>query len=174
MSEKMKTIIATIGIAVVGATLSACSLFSGSDRTYCLEEKEANGLDYMTVADMSVCENANSDAEYYDTSETLFMGDIVYVEVDGHHSVKHPRKSEGIKSIPNPPPFTTQAPRPAAAPPTKICLKAYRPPPPAPPKPAPVPAPKPPAVAPKPQPAPVIPKAPVNNPTQAPTVKPGC
>lgn len=171
----MKIITVALGIAIAGAALSACSFVPAN--TYCLQEQEANGLDYMVVTNMNVCDNSNSDAEYYETNESLEIGDIAYVEADGDHSVKRLKRHENVKTITNPPTLTTQAPRPVVAPPTKICLKAAsKPAPPAPKPPAPAPVPKPPAVAPKPQPAPVVPKAPVNNPTQAPapTVKPGC
>lgn len=168
----MKTIAIALGVAVTGVVLSACSTLS--TKTYCLEEREANGLDYMVVTDMKVCDNSSVDAEYYDTNETFSLGDVAYIEADGDHSVKRSRGHGNIKPVPSAPPFAPYAPKPLVPAPTKICLKAYKPAPPAP-KPPPAPAPKPPVVAPKPQPAPIIPKAPVN-PTQAPapTVKPGC
>jgi len=159
----MKKIATLLAIATTGLTLSACSAFSG--QTYCLEEREANGLDYMIVADNSVCDNPNSDSEYYSTSESLNFGDIAYVEADGSHSVKHKRRHEEIKKITTPPPYKP----PTASP--KICLKGYAPPPPAPKPPAPrtvQPAPAPI----KPAPVQTPPKAPVVAP--APTIKPGC
>lgn len=171
MRKKMKTIATMLGIAITGGALSACSFFSS--QTYCLEEQEANGLDYMVAAPMDVCENPDSDSEYYDSSESFNYGDIVYVEADGNHSVKNKRKSTEIKKVQTPPPYVPAPPRPVVPAPTKICLKAYNapaPPAPKPPAPAPV-APKPVPVAPKPQPAPVVPKAPV---APAPTNKPGC
>jgi hypothetical protein len=171
MSVKMKTIAVALSIAITSVALGACTALS--TKTYCLEEKEANGLDYMVVADVKACDNANSDTEYFDTTESYNIGDVVYVEADGEHSVKRPRRLENIKPVSSPPPFTSQAPRPLVPAPTKICLKAaYKPAPPAPPKPAPAPAPKPPAVAPKPQPAPVV-KAPVPPVPTATPVKPG-
>lgn len=172
----MKTIAAGLAVAVGGIALSACSAFSG--QTYCLEEQEANGLDYMVVADSSVCNNPNADAEWHTTTESFNYGDVVYVEADGSHSTKRNRKHEEIKKITTPPPYIPPTKAPA------ICLKAnYKP---APPAPKPPPAnnnPKPANPAPV-QPAPVAPKpaAPVQTPpkvatpTPAPinTIKPGC
>lgn len=164
----MKIIATGLAMAFASAGLTACGIFSG--QTYCLEEQEANGLDYMVVTDNSVCDNPNADAEYYTTNESFGNGDVVYVEADGSHSVKKKRKPEEIKKITTPPPYI-----PATRAPT-ICLKGYAPAP-SPPKPAPAPAnpapvkPAPVVPAPKPQaPAtvkPVTPAAPN-------TVKPGC
>lgn len=168
----MKTIAIGLAVAVGGVTLSACSAFSG--QTYCLEEQEANGLDYMVVAEPSVCDNPNADAEWHTTDEYFNTGDVVYVEADGSHSTKRNRKHEEIKKITTPPPYVPATKAPV------ICLKAnYKPAPPAP-KPAPAPAPKPnpaPApVQPAPKPAaPVQPKAPAPvAPAPIPTNKPGC
>lgn len=160
----MKTTASVLGITIVAGALSACSFFSS--QTYCLEEQEANGLDYMIVADPSVCDNPNSDAEYYSTNESFNHGDIAYIEVDGSHSVKKRKDSGTVKKVTNPPIYTPAL-RPAVPTPTKVCLKAYAPAPPPPPKP-PVANPKPAQPAPKQQPAPVVPKAP------SPTIKPGC
>lgn len=164
----MKTIATTLGIAVTGGVLSACSFFSM--QPYCVEEREANGLDYMIVTDMAVCDNPNADAEYYSTNEFLNYGDVAYVESDGSHSVKNKRKPEEIKKVTTAPPYKPATPQPVIPAPTKICLKAYSVAGPVVPKPAPPATPKNAPVAPKTQQAPVV-KAPA--PTAA-TIKPGC
>jgi len=81
--------------------LTACAKVN----TYCLVEKEANGYDYMVVADMKVCGNRSDDVEYYNTTDTLRIGDVAYVEADGDHTPKHKKKS--IKSVTKAPPYTT-------------------------------------------------------------------
>lgn len=70
------------------ASLTACAKVN----TYCLEEKEANGYDYMFVTDMKTCQQRNDDVEYYDTTAILKNGDLAYVEADGGHSLKHKKK----------------------------------------------------------------------------------
>lgn len=167
----MKIVATGLVVAFAGIGLTACSALSG--RTYCLEEQEANGLDYMVVADNSVCDNPNSDAEWHTTTESFNHGDVVYVEADGSHSTKRNRKHEEIKKITTPPPYTPATKAPV------ICLKAnYKPAPPAPKPPAPAPAPKPvqPApVAPKPAaPAQTPPKVATPVPAPINTIKPGC
>lgn len=166
-----------IGGAAMLIVLSACGV--GSDNgynTYCVEEQEANGLDYMIVSDKSVCDNPNADAEWYGTDQRFNIGDIAFVESDSDHSVKRPRKYTEIRNVPTYPAYT-----PATKAPT-ICLKAnYAPAPPAPKPPAPAPKPVQPApVVPKPAPAPVQTPPKVNTPvapkpaTPVPTYKPGC
>lgn len=70
------------------ASLTACAKVN----TYCLEEKEANGYDYMFVTDMKACHQRTDDVEYYDTTALLKKGDLVYVEADSGHSLKHKKK----------------------------------------------------------------------------------
>ncbi len=171
----MKEIIVTVAGAIIFVALAGgCGAF-GPSQTYCLEEKEANGLDYMIVSDERICDNANADAEWYVTNQSFKIGDIAYVEADGNHSVKHNRRHEQIKKITTPPPY-----KPTTVP--NICLRGYAPPPPKPatpkpavPKPAPAPTVK--------QPAPITPKQTVASVTPKPipvvpnnvsTAKPGC
>ncbi len=149
--------------AALLVALSACGTGSNNNyNTYCVEEKEANGLDYMIVTDNTVCDNPNADAEYYSTDELFNIGDLAFVESDSDHSIKRQRRYTEIKKVPTYPVYVPATKTP------KICLKAnYAPAPPAP-KPPP-PAPKPAQPAPVvPKPAPIVPKAPV------PTIKPGC
>lgn len=164
----MKEIIVTVAGAIIFVALAGgCGAF-GPSYTYCLEEKEANGLDYMIVSDERICDNANADAEWYVTSQSFKIGDIAYVEQDGSHSVKHNRRHEEIKKITTPPPY-----KPTTVP--NICLKGYAPPKPATPKPAPAPTVKQPApITPKQTVAPVTPKPIPVVPNNAPAAKPGC
>lgn len=89
-----------IGSATLLVALSACGVGSNNGyNTYCVEEQEANGLDYMIVSDKSVCDNPNADAEYYSTDERFNIGDIAFVESDSDHSVKRSRKYTEIKKV---------------------------------------------------------------------------
>lgn len=163
-----------VGVCAILFALSACGISAASQtNTYCLEEKEANGLDYMVVTDFHVCDIRTDDVEIFETDVVLNMGDVAYVEADGSHSSKSGVKSKSeVRIVSNPPVYT-----PAKPVPTKICLKAYSKP--APPKPAPV-VPKPAPVPVQPAQAPIAPKPAVPAPTapkatvQAPTIKPGC
>lgn len=157
-----------VGVGAILFALGACGISTASQiNTYCLEEKEANGLDYMVVTELYVCDNNVDDVEIFETDEILNIGDVAYVEADGSHSKFKVRSKSEVDRVSNPPIRTPVKPAP-----TKICLKAYSKP--APPKPAPAP------VAPKPAPAPIVPKPAVPVPTApkatvpAPTIKPGC
>ena len=173
----MKIVSGVLGLSVTALALSACGMFdSPSYQTYCLEERENNGYDYMVVAEDKVCDMSMDDVEWYEGPVGLSIGDLAYVENDSVHSVKNRTSKNTIKPANSYPAYApvTRAPAPLVPQPTKICLKANAKPAPPAPKPAP-PAPKPPApapVAPKPQPAPITPKpVPV---APAPTIKPGC
>lgn len=170
----MKIVSGTLGLSVTALALSACGMFdSPSYQTYCLEEKENNGYDYMVVAENKVCDMSMDDVEWYDGPIGLSVGDLAYVERDGAHSSRNRVSQNTIKPATSYPAYApaTRPVVPLVPQPTKICLKANaKPAPPAPRPPAPAPAP----VAPKPQPAPITPK-PVPAPaTPAPTIKPGC
>lgn len=180
----MKIVSGALGLSITALALSGCGMFgSPSYQTYCLEEKENNGYDYMVVTEDEVCDMGMDDVEWYEGPIGLNIGDLAYVENDSVHSAKNRTSKNTIKPATSYPAYAPATRAPLVPQPTKICLKANAKPAPPAPKPAP-PAPKPPAPAPAPkpvQPAPApIKPAPVQTPPKAPvvvppaTIKPGC
>jgi hypothetical protein len=86
-------------VAVSACTASNASVPVEGKEAYCLQEVERDNLDYMTVVDPNVCENATDDVEIYMGDVKQYqVGDVVYIEADSDHSKTKIKQKSDVTS----------------------------------------------------------------------------
>lgn len=98
-----------VGVLFAG-TMAACGTANATENTYCLEEQERNGFDYMVVTDLAVCDIKDDDVEIYTTTDVFSIGDIAYVEKDGNHKKSKSKNKIQVVTPKTVPPYTPAKP----------------------------------------------------------------